>query len=90
MYILLQAAHQQCSVDFDNNLGLRGTMAPQILCHTPPALQTLAAAAREAALPSLIMSSVSSKIVWCGQVPDSLEVRSTAGLLTPTGQQLRS
>lgn len=63
---------------------------PPILCHTPPALQTQATVASKASLPSLIMSSVSSKIVYCGRVPDSLEVLSAARLLTPTGQQLRS
>lgn len=63
---------------------------PLILCHTLPALQTRATVASKASLPSLIMSSVSSKIVRCGRVPDSPEVLSTARLLTPAGQQLRS
>lgn len=63
---------------------------PQIFCHTPLAQQTQATVASKMALPSLIMSSVSSKIVCCGPVPDSLELLSAARLLTPTGQQLRS
>lgn len=47
---------------------------PLIFCHTPPALQTRANIAGKAALPSVIMSSPSSKIVQSGPVPDSLEV----------------
>ena len=40
VYIRMQAAHQRCSVSFDNNLGPRGAVAPDTLSHSSSSANT--------------------------------------------------
>lgn len=40
VYVQMQAAHQRCSVSFDNNLGPRGVVAPNTLSHSSSSANT--------------------------------------------------